>query len=329
LPLSGELKAAEEPTACKVPKFQLNYDSPLALKAFMQERNIGARKKYGQNFLINPSARKKLIDALGISAGDEVWELGPGLGAMTDGLLAGGAKIRAFEIDAGFIRILKEFFGENRNFTLVEGDALKTWPEMNRPDKQRIQDRYFLGNLPYNIAAELLGNFIEGKCFFTRMVVTVQKEIGLRICARPSSPDYSSFTVLCSSVYKARPLTLLKAASFYPAPHVDSLAVVMDLRTDRDPYAYPELLYPLVRHLFGFRRKTIRNSLQRFMVSCMGAEESGAIHLDILESAGLDKDERPENIDLDGFVRLARAAALVRGNWVKGLKNAGGLHDKE
>jgi 16S rRNA (adenine1518-N6/adenine1519-N6)-dimethyltransferase len=278
----------------------------------MQERGIGARKKYGQNFLVNPAARKKLIDALGASAGNEVWELGPGLGAMTAGLLERDARVKAFEIDTGFIRILREFFGENGNFTLIEGDALKTWPEADRSDKQAAGDRYFLGNLPYNIGAELLGNFIEGKCFFTRMVVTVQREIGLRICARPSSPDYSSFTILCSSVYDARPLMPLKAASFYPAPHVDSLAVVMDLRTDRDPYAYPELLYPLVRHLFSFRRKTIRNSLQRFMVSCMGMEEGGR-HLDILENAGLDKDERPENIDLDGFVRLARALVLVNG----------------
>jgi 16S rRNA (adenine1518-N6/adenine1519-N6)-dimethyltransferase len=279
----------------------------------MRERDIGARKKYGQNFLVNPAARRKLIDALGISAGDEVWEVGPGLGAMTAGLLEKGARVKAFEIDAGFIRILREFFGEDRNFTLIEGDALKTWPEADRqdgPDKRAVRGRYFLGNLPYNIAAELLGNFIEGKCFFTRMAVTVQKEIGLRICARPSSPDYSSFTILCSSVYNARPLMPLKAASFYPAPRVDSLAVLMDMRTDRDASAYPELLYPLVRCLFSFRRKTIRNSLQRFMASYMGAESAG-IHLDILENAGLDKDERPENIDPDGFVRLARALALV------------------
>jgi 16S rRNA (adenine1518-N6/adenine1519-N6)-dimethyltransferase len=312
--LSGELKAAEEPQAA-VPKFQLNYDSPLALKAFMQERGIGARKKYGQNFLVNPAARKKLIDALGVSAGDEVWELGAGLGAMTSSLLERGVRVKAFEIDTGFIRILKEFFGESRNFTLIEGDALKTWPEtdrQDRPDKQLRRGRYFLGNLPYNIAAELLGNFIEGRCFFTRMAVTVQREIGLRICARPSSPDYSSFTVLCSSAYRAKPLMPLKAASFYPVPRVDSLAVVMDLRTDRDPYAYPELFYPLVRRLFSFRRKTVRNSLQRFLVS-RGGEESAAIYLDILESAGLDKDIRPENIDPDGFVRLARAAALAPG----------------
>ena len=106
----------------------VNYDSPRELRAFLEGRGLGMRKKFGQNFLINPVARSRLLDALELSPGDAVWEIGPGLGAMTAGLLERGGRVTAFEIDPAFARILREFFAANTAFRLVEGDVLKTWP---------------------------------------------------------------------------------------------------------------------------------------------------------------------------------------------------------
>ncbi|MDR2536701.1 MAG: 16S rRNA (adenine(1518)-N(6)/adenine(1519)-N(6))-dimethyltransferase RsmA, partial [Treponema sp.] len=237
----------------------INYDSPSALRAFLDAKSLGARKQFGQNFLIRREIRTRLLDALGFERGDAVWEIGPGLGAMTAPLLERGAHITVFEIDEGFCRILRGFFGER--LTLIEGDALATWRDTNPAP-------YLLGNLPYNIGARLIADFIEQGRFFQRMVITIQREVAQRMSARPHTKDYSSFSVLCASVYTVTPLMVLKGACFYPAPHVDSQAVRLDLRLDRP--RYPALFYPLVRALFSSRRKTVKHNLRDFMAQHVG-----------------------------------------------------------
>ncbi|MDR2796748.1 MAG: 16S rRNA (adenine(1518)-N(6)/adenine(1519)-N(6))-dimethyltransferase RsmA, partial [Treponema sp.] len=238
----------------------LNYDSPGALKAFLDAHGLGMRKKFGQNFLINPEARKFLLDALDLEPGDGVWEIGPGLGAMTWGLLERGVRVKAFEIDPGFIKVLTDFFGTHPQFCLIPGDVLKTWPHAG-------EEKYMLGNLPYTIGSRLLGDFIEGNRFFKRMVVLLQRELVQRMVARPGSKDYSSFSVLCRSTYTIKPLKVLKGPSFYPVPHVDSQGLRLDLRTDVDPRSYPPGFRPLVRRLFASRRKTVKHNLYPFVVS--------------------------------------------------------------
>ncbi|MDR0624534.1 MAG: 16S rRNA (adenine(1518)-N(6)/adenine(1519)-N(6))-dimethyltransferase RsmA, partial [Treponema sp.] len=225
---------------------RINYDSGRELKVFLDEHQLGMRKKFGQNFLINREIRNKLVDALDIGKGEAVWEIGPGLGAMTRELLDRGGRVRAFEIDPGFIRILKELFGGEKNFTLVEGDVIKTWPREERAG-------YLLGNLPYNIGAALLADFIEQGRYFKRIVITVQKEVARRAAALPGSPDYSSFSVLCASAYTVTPLMIIRGSSFYPAPHVDSQGLRLDRKTGPESPACPALFYPLVRGLFSSR----------------------------------------------------------------------------
>jgi 16S rRNA (adenine1518-N6/adenine1519-N6)-dimethyltransferase len=286
----------------------IDYDSARKLSAFLDERGLGMRKKFGQNFLINPGARKKLLEALEIKSGDEVWEVGPGLGAMTGGLLERGAAVTAFEIDRGFSLILKDLFKDSKNFRLVEGDALKTW--------KTVKDHapFLLGNLPYNIGAALLADLIEGRRFFKRMVVTLQRETADRMLALPGSKDYSSFSVLCASVYTIAPLMVLKGASFYPVPRVESQGVRLDLRTDRVPGKQPVFFGALVRSLFSSRRKTLRNNLHNFILS-------GIINKDVLgnkkmiqefcmtvfDASGIDPNERAETLGYEDFIALAQA----------------------
>jgi 16S rRNA (adenine1518-N6/adenine1519-N6)-dimethyltransferase len=263
------------------------------------------RKQLGQNFLINGDARRRLLDALAIGPGDRVWEVGPGLGAMTAGLLERGAEVTAFEIDRGFIVALEGFFGGQRGFTLIPGDALKTWPGVWAAQEAKTRG-FFLGNLPYNLAAALLADFIEGNCFFTRMVVTVQKEVARRMAAKPGTADYSSFSVLCASAYTVTPLTVLKGSSFYPAPKVDSQGVRLDLRSDLDPAGYPPSFKPLVRSLFSSRRKTIKNNLQNYLNSrILTGKGDHNLTLELLEKAGIRANERAENLGPAEFSALA------------------------
>ena len=295
-----------------------NYNSAASLRAFLEAHGLGMRKKFGQNFLINPAVRQALVDAL--DADSDVWEIGPGLGAMTALLLEKGLSVRAFEIDPGFIRILKELFSGDTHdftgdthgstgdrhgsagdthvfFTLVEGDVLKTWPS-------QPPSRYLLGNLPYNIAATLLAQLIEQERFFKRIVVTVQREVALRMAAAAGSPDYSSFSVLCSSAYRVQPLMVIKSASFYPRPNVDSQAVLLERR--EDALTVPSCFYPLVRQLFSSRRKTIKNNLTGFFASRNYHAKPAEAAAEALEACALNGSNRAEALTLDEFLALAK-----------------------
>ena len=281
----------------------INYNSPSALKAFLEQEGLGMRKKFGQNFLINPQTRKTLIKALDAKTGDEIWEVGPGLGAMTKELLDKGLIVKAFEIDSGFIRVLKSLFSQENNFILIEGDVLKTWKNQSPPP-------FLLGNLPYNLAAVLLAGLIEKGCIFSRMVVTVQKETALRMSASAGSPDYSSFSVLCSSVYNVTPLLLIKRESFFPQPNVDSMGVLFE---SKSAPVYPEVFYPLVRSLFSARRKTVKNNLLSFISSCNGnLPQAQELCSAVLRESAVNEKERAENLDIDVFISLAKSVDNMR-----------------
>jgi len=279
----------------------INYNSPSELRAFLESRGLGMRKKFGQNFLINPNARKQILDTLELHGEENVWEIGAGLGAMTVDILERGVKLKVFEIDPGFINVLHELFYSNENFTLVEGDVFKTWPMEANKESGNL---HLLGNLPYNIAASLLGDFIEKKRYFKRMVVTVQKEVAERMAAKNGTKNYSSFSVLCSSVYNVKLLNVIKGASFYPVPKIDSRIVRLDLKDNIN--ILPEIFYPMVRNLFSARRKNIKNSLSAYIT---GKDKSGKPSIcsaeDILRSAGISPDRRPETLGIEEFIGLS------------------------
>ena len=285
-----------------LPPEKPNYNSGPALHSFLRERGLCERKQWGQNFLINPRARKFLADELEAESGMGVWEIGSGLGAMTHELLERGLKVKAFEIDPGFCSVLEELFAADCNFSLIRGDVLKTWKEAEKAP-------YLLGNLPYTVAAMLMGNLISERCFFSRMIITVQKEVALRMAAQPGSPHYSSISVLCASAYSMKIIMKLKGASFYPVPHVDSAAV----RFDRLPGAHlpPPLFYPLIRSLFSSRRKTIANNLLNFIsefctINGKGtAKEKSTACAAALAECGLTGKERAEQLSCGVFMALA------------------------
>ena len=295
-----------------------NYNSGSALRSFLDAKGLSIRKQWGQNFLINPRARKFLVDSLEAEERSGVWEIGSGLGCMTQELLERGMKVTAFEIDSGFCSLLEELFTVQSAFTLIKGDVLKTW-------KTAEKAPYLLGNLPYTVAALLIGNLIESSCFFSRMIITVQKEVALRMAASPGSKDYSSISVLCASAYTMKIIMKLKGSSFYPVPRVDSAAVRFERLTGKD--LPPPLFYPLIRSLFSSRRKTIANSLANFVSrSCtiQGKGTTGtaasvvsdaAVAAETLQAAGLTGRERAENLSHEVFFDLA----LELGKYVKAL----------
>lgn len=281
------------------------------------------QKKFAQNFLINASVRQRLLDVLDFSAGQKIWEVGAGLGAMTAGILERGGIVTAFEIDHGFSAVLRELFGENAGFTLIEGDVLKTWKKAASfylsvpPESERGSRPLFFGNLPYNIAATLLADLIAGGMIFPRAAVTVQREIAERICAAPGSRNYSSFSVISSRFYDCSIEFDLSPGNFWPRPNVLSSAVLMREKKQKIACRDDSLFFSIVRALFSSRRKTAKNTLSAWLAGHLKGgdadEQSGELARLALKRAGIAESERPENLPPHAFCALADAVgeALV------------------
>ena len=274
-----------------------DYNSAKNLKEILDQNGFSMQKKFGQNFLINPDARKKLIDCLDINENTKVWEIGPGLGAMTSEILERGADLTVFEIDRGFISLISEFFkpyAEKNKFRIIEGDVLKNWKkelEKGKPDR-------LFGNLPYNIAATIIADTIENNIRFDKCLFTVQKEVAQRMCAKAGSEDYSSFSVLCNWAYDIKPVLDLNGNNFWPKPNVDSRAVMMTPKENFPCCKEPEHFCKLQRALFSSRRKNVRNNLTGFIKNNDKA-------LEYLKKAQIDPTLRAEVLSIEQILHLS------------------------
>ena len=274
-----------------------DYNSAKNLKEILDKNGFSMQKKFGQNFLINPDARKKLIDCLDINENTKVWEIGPGLGAMTSEILEREADLTVFEIDRGFISLISEFFkpyAEKNKFRIIEGDVLKNWKkelERGKPDR-------LFGNLPYNIAATIIADTIENNIRFDKCLFTVQKEVAQRMCAKAGSEDYSSFSVLCNWAYDIKPVLDLNGNNFWPKPNVDSRAVIMTPKENFPCCKEPEHFCKLQRALFSSRRKNVRNNLTGFIKNNDKA-------LEYLKKAQIDPTLRAEVLSLEQILHLS------------------------
>lgn len=287
----------------------VDYNSPQALKAFLERSNMAMQKKFGQNFLVNGQIRTRLADALEIDGASSVWEIGPGLGAMTKEILARGARLTAFEIDRGFIAALRRLFPEQEasgQLKIVEGDVLKNWRRVLKADgaPQRL-----FGNLPYNIAAAVLCDTIEEGARFDRCVVTVQKEVAARMAAAASTESYSSFSVLCQWGYDVTPLFDLAGGNFWPRPNVESRSVLMERKAAFPRCENPVLFIKMQRALFSSRRKNIRNNLSAFLRGRADTER-------LLHAAGIPPTARAESLSIEEMLRLSDTVnAAIIGVW--------------
>ena len=277
--------------------WSLNYSSVNEIAEVLSSHNLAMTKKFGQNFLISPEARESIVRLIAPREGMEIWEVGPGLGAITHLLVASGAAVTAFEIDHGFASILRdEAFPDDGNFSLVEGDALDTLFSMDKsPDR-------VVGNLPYNVGSQIIARMIERPVLPPLMVFTLQREVGERMTSQPGDEEYSSFSILTQIDYRNEIAFTIKPGSFYPAPKVESAVVVMR-RKERSLIEEKDrvLFISLVRALFAQRRKTIRNNLLSSpYFSSMGRERIESA----FASLGLSGSERAETLSFQDLAAL-------------------------
>ncbi len=284
--------------------WNLNYDSPKEIMSILDREGLAMTKKFGQNFLINKTARENIAALIAAEEGECLWEIGPGLGAITALTLKSNATVKAFEIDNGFCRVLKESaFSDEKNFTLVQGDALKTlFSQKERPD-------IIYGNLPYNVGSICIAKLIEEGITPKRMVFTLQKEVVERMCALPGDEAYSSFSILTQLDYQNTLTNVISKGCFYPEPQVESAVVLMTKREEPlVPDSLRPIFLPLIRDLFAQRRKNIRNNLLSGFVGKNGGKEAVAA---VLELSGFSGSERAETFGFPELIKITRAVAAL------------------
>jgi 16S rRNA (adenine1518-N6/adenine1519-N6)-dimethyltransferase len=258
---------------------------------------VRAKKSLGQNFLVDPNYQQKIIDALDLHPDDELIEIGPGTGALTEHLVGRTRTFTAIELDDQLAAALQRRYAQQAGFKLIHQDVMKV-------DLGDVANVKVVGNIPYNITTPLIFKLLERSARPAQMVLMVQKEVAERMVSPPGHKSYGALSVGIQSVADAERLFLVPRGAFRPVPNVDS-AVVRIV-----PHQPPKLsateeadLRSLTRTSFSWRRKQLQNILRNAENYGLSVEQVNA-----LESAtGLSMTQRPEQISPTGFVALMRA----------------------
>ncbi len=284
----------------------VNDDSPRDIQRTLEHLGAGLKKRWGQNFLIDRNARRRIVETLGLEAIQSegpLWEIGPGLGAMTALLLErSNRQVVVFELDYAFVRFLRERFGNSERLTVVAGDVCDTFPPLSAQHAPVA----VLGNLPYSSAGRIIGALLSLGVPCERMVFTTQRELTERLVAAPNTPAYSAFTVMCQLRADIRRVRDFPGGCFYPAPRVSSSVVKLQPRYNTRPITSVAVLQELLQGAFAARRKTLRNSLgaTRF------ATVLGRSRLEeLLRAAGGAPERRPQELSPEVYRLLANKLA--------------------
>ena len=266
-----------------------------ATRHILKKFNLRASKRLGQNFLIDSEVVQKIVEAAEISEGEEILEIGPGIGTLTQGLLETGAKVTAVELDKKLPAVLAETLAGYENFKLIQGDILKT-------NLSEIFSGSFkvVANLPYYITTQILLTLLEKKLPITKTVTMVQREVAERMTAAAGSKIYGAMSVAVQFRADVKILFDVLPKSFLPRPEVTSSVVVCDVREFPQKVSDEEFFIKVVRASFGQRRKTILNSL-------VGAGFSREIISNSLEQAGINFERRAETLSVEEFIKLSEA----------------------
>lgn len=269
------------------------------LRAWCRREQFHPDRTAGQNFLVDLNVRDRIVEAAGIRPGMPVVEIGPGLGALTGRLLAGGVKLTAIEKDARLARFLRRRWAGHAGLTLVEGDAMEV--DLDRLLGPGVD--LLLSNLPFAAGTRILIRWLRHPAAPRRMVVTLQREVAERLVAGPGSRTRGLAGVWTQRYYQARVARHISAGCFWPKPAVESSLVLLE-RHDNchlDP-RQGEVFDYMTRYSFMHRRKQMR-SIWRYAPHPFGTDDR--LLLPRFAEAGIKAEARPEMLDLQQWRRLA------------------------
>jgi len=262
-----------------------------------------ARKQFGQHWLRSDKALQKIVAAAELVEGDRVLEIGPGRGALTRPLLEKAAAVVAVEIDRDLCKLLAEKLGKINHFLLLQGDilsldleaALAGFPNFQQPNK-------VVANIPYNITGPILEKLLGAIATpnphpFDGIVLLLQKEVALRLCARPGSRNYGALSVRVQYLAECEWICDVTAKSFQPPPKVDSAVVRLRPRQFHLPVTDVRKMETLVKLGFATKRKMLRNNL-------MSVLERDRLN-QLLEQLEINPQARAEDLSVENWVALS------------------------
>lgn len=272
------------------------------VRALLGRHGFHFSKSLGQNFLVADWVPRQIAEAGGGDQTCGVLEVGPGIGCLTRELCQQAAKVVSVELDPALPPVLAETMAGAGNFTLISGDIL-------RLDVPALVEEHFRGltplvcaNLPYNVASPVLKALVEAKSFRT-ITVMVQREVALRIAARPDTRDYGVLSVYMQ--YHTRPEILFDVPPecFLPAPKVTSSVIRCQVRETPavSPACGEEFFFRTVKAAFALRRKTLCNSLCTAFGSQLGKDGVA----EAIARCGLSPTVRGEALGMEAFASLA------------------------
>ena len=277
-------------------------------RAIMEKYGIHTKKGFGQNFLTDLNVLKNIVSAAEITRDDNVIEIGPGIGALTEQLAQAAGEVLALEIDQDLIPVLAEVLAPYDNVTVLNQDVLQA----NLPEliKQQFTDPSrpikVVANLPYYITSPILMNLPAAPVDWAAICVMMQKEVAQRLTAQPGTKQYGALTLAIEYQMTAEIAFNVSRRVFVPAPNVDSAIVVLKPRTTPLPVQpfNKQKLFGFIRGCFAHRRKSLWNNLQAMVGKQPAVKEKMQAILTVLT---ISPQTRPERLTLEQFIELANA----------------------
>jgi 16S rRNA (adenine1518-N6/adenine1519-N6)-dimethyltransferase len=261
-----------------------------------ENQDTKPKKSLGQNFLVNKGAALSIVKNLNLSHSDIVLEIGAGKGALTGYLLERCKKVVAVEIDKRWCEYLKDKFRGFENLIILNQNILKLdLKKYTQGEKIKI-----VGNIPYHLTAPIISYLIENKNLISQALLTVQKEVANRICAKPGSGDWSLLSIFTQLHARTNPLLVLKPNWFFPQPKVHSAVVELvflnglAVRIENIDY-----FFKIAKIMFQQKRKMIINSL------ASGLDLSKSEIKEKLKDADIDPSLRPQELGLDKLATIS------------------------
>lgn len=266
--------------------------------------SIRPLKKFGQNFLTDHNILNKIVDEISPQPDDNILEIGPGLGSLTEKLAQKGIAFSAVEIDRRVIDDLKNRFPL---LNIIQKDFLELdLISLLRFEKDKLR---IVGNIPYNLTSSIIFKMIEDNQFIKDSVLMVQYEVAKRMTAKTGIKDYGILSVILSYFAEVKLEFKVSPNVFYPKPKVESAVVHLTFKEIRQSRNFQKVFISVVKASFGNRRKMLRNSLSNSIFAEINFSESG-----------IDLSKRAEQLTLDEFLSLTEFV-LKQKDWSANRRN--------
>lgn len=281
--------------------------SPVRTQVIVNRYFVKAKKNLGQNFLVDQTAILGIVEAAGIKKDDQVIEIGPGIGSLTEQLLLAGAKVFAYEVDDSLPTILQNELPKKiddqplaSRFKILLKDVLKA------NFKEDIGDFFdftkpikVVANLPYYITTPIIFALAESDLHFTSLTLMMQKEVAERLEAQPGSKDYGPLTISVQTEMKVKLALQVGRNSFMPRPKVDSSVVVLTPLKEKPAIEDRKHFIWVVKMCFSQRRKTLNNNLKSLLPDKTKRDE-------LITELGVEPRIRPEDLTIEQFIKIAK-----------------------